>query len=139
MVDTSLGDKQGLNPWGSVKASGFDSSIHLHLKESNMSRELLVSCLDRMPRLARHDRGNYRDGKRISWTFNGHANDSRSYLVKDGNDWNSWWNDYIDIVVEEDGSLIICDENGWFTKEKLFIIMPDDVKEDFLFCMDVLQ
>lgn len=104
-----------------------------------MSRKLLVECLDRMPRLARHDRGNYRDGKRISWTFNGHIGDTRSYIVSEGKDWNSWWNDHLDIIVEEDGSLVISDETGLFSKEKLFIIAPDDVKEDLLFCLDVLQ
>jgi hypothetical protein len=114
-----------------------------------MNRVKVVELLDRIPRICRHDRGTYREG-RIAWSFNGHVKDSRSFLVraKDGfkhSEASDWWNDNdwqrkrVDIACLEDGTIEINDTYGWnISKEAFFNLMPDDVKEELLFELDAL-
>jgi hypothetical protein len=109
-----------------------------------MNREKIVNLLDRIPRITRYDKGLYRDGL-ISWSFNGNVHDKRSYIVSmdDGaehSETNSWWNDHVDIICLESGHIEIKDSYGFrLSRETFFDLMPDDVKEEWLFDLDVFQ
>ena len=108
-----------------------------------MNRKKIVKLLDRVPRLSRYDKGTYIESA-IWWSFNGSINDTRSFLVTLGdgvkyNETNDWWNYNVDICCLENGYIKIESEYGWeISKEALFNLMPDDVREEMIYEMDAL-
>jgi hypothetical protein len=109
--------------------------------ELERDRREIVKLFDRIPRLYRGRAGIY-TGRAIIWTFLGRASDKRDYVARGNENYeesNNWYNDYIEVVCQLDGTLTLCSKHEKFSFEDFMDIMPKDAREEFLFYINYID